>query len=85
MAFEAPGSATGFYRKARTRRGAVDDGRAEIDDRTSTIRRSRKSSFQSVRKSVRQNVRECANYWSEWQDLNLRPPRPERGALPPLP
>ena len=19
--------------------------------------------------------------WSEWQDLNLRPPRPERGAL----
>jgi hypothetical protein len=20
-------------------------------------------------------------YWSEWQDLNLRPPRPERGAL----
>jgi hypothetical protein len=23
----------------------------------------------------------CAKYWSEWQDLNLRPPRPERGAL----
>ena len=22
------------------------------------------------------------NDWSEWQDLNLRPPRPERGALP---
>src|SRR5207302_6980699 len=21
-------------------------------------------------------------YWSEWQDSNLRPPRPERGALP---
>jgi hypothetical protein len=21
-------------------------------------------------------------YWSEWQDFNLRPPRPERGALP---
>jgi hypothetical protein len=20
--------------------------------------------------------------WSEWQDLNLRPPRPERGVLP---
>ena len=20
--------------------------------------------------------------WSEWQDSNLRPPRPERGALP---
>lgn len=23
-----------------------------------------------------------ANTWSEWQDSNLRPPRPERGALP---
>ena len=23
-----------------------------------------------------------AGYWSEWQDLNLRPPRPERGDLP---
>ena len=23
-----------------------------------------------------------AGEWSEWQDLNLRPPRPERGALP---
>src|SRR3982751_2719238 len=23
-----------------------------------------------------------ARKWSEWQDLNLRPPRPERGALP---
>jgi hypothetical protein len=23
-----------------------------------------------------------AKYWSERQDLNLRPPRPERGALP---
>jgi hypothetical protein len=24
----------------------------------------------------------CQETWSEWQDLNLRPPRPERGALP---
>jgi hypothetical protein len=24
----------------------------------------------------------CRESWSEWQDLNLRPPRPERGALP---
>jgi hypothetical protein len=24
----------------------------------------------------------CSRKWSEWQDLNLRPPRPERGALP---
>src|ERR1700720_4072214 len=23
----------------------------------------------------------CRESWSEWQDLNLRPPRPERGAL----
>ena len=26
--------------------------------------------------------RKRGNEWSEWQDLNLRPPRPERGALP---
>src|ERR1051326_5469405 len=26
--------------------------------------------------------RPAAERWSEWQDLNLRPPRPERGALP---
>jgi hypothetical protein len=24
-----------------------------------------------------------ASRWSEWQDLNLRPPRPERGAQSP--
>src|SRR6267154_3522149 len=24
----------------------------------------------------------CLISWSEWRDLNLRPPRPERGALP---
>ena len=24
----------------------------------------------------------CEESWSEWQDLNLRPPRPERSALP---
>jgi hypothetical protein len=27
-------------------------------------------------------VCESLSAWSEWQDLNLRPPRPERGALP---
>jgi hypothetical protein len=28
------------------------------------------------------DVEISAKSWSEWQDLNLRPPRPERGALP---
>ncbi len=28
------------------------------------------------------NIEISGKYWSEWQDLNLRPPRPERGALP---
>jgi hypothetical protein len=35
--------------------------------------------YLSVKLSVRRNFAKC---WSEWQDLNLRPPRPERGALP---
>jgi hypothetical protein len=29
----------------------------------------------------RRSITHC-NPWSEWQDSNLRPPRPERGALP---
>ena len=36
-------------------------------------------------KSVGYREEQIAKYlffWSEWQDLNLRPPRPERGALP---
>jgi hypothetical protein len=33
---------------------------------------------------VKHSVRGCEieEVWSEWQDLNLRPPRPERLALP---
>lgn len=36
----------------------------------------------SVGITVGAAIRNRANDWSEWQDLNLRPPRPERGALP---
>src|SRR5262245_66529061 len=36
----------------------------------------------SVGETVGIDVSEGAKCWSEWQDLNLRPPRPERGALP---
>src|SRR5262245_29329847 len=36
----------------------------------------------SVGETVGIDVSEDAKCWSEWQDLNLRPPRPERGALP---
>src|SRR5437762_13847466 len=32
--------------------------------------------------SVGADALRSAKYWAEWQDLNLRPPRPERGALP---
>ena len=32
--------------------------------------------------ALRERNREFCGKWSEWQDLNLRPPRPERGALP---
>ena len=27
----------------------------------------------------------CEESWSEWQDLNLRPPRPERGSMGSIP
>jgi hypothetical protein len=38
--------------------------------------------FQSIGETVGLALSEGAKYWSEWQDLNLLPPRPERGALP---
>ena len=38
--------------------------------------------FVSVGETVGITFFGCAKCWSEWQDLNLRPPRPERGALP---
>jgi integrase len=37
---------------------------------------------ETVAEAVAEKERISAKYWSEWQDLNLRPPRPERGALP---
>jgi hypothetical protein len=33
------------------------------------------------RETVPVSILNSAKYWSEWQDLNLRPPRPERGAF----
>jgi hypothetical protein len=36
----------------------------------------------SVTQPVTVRSLESAKCWSEWQDLNLRPPRPERGVLP---
>ncbi|MFY9771715.1 MAG: hypothetical protein WAK04_15985, partial [Xanthobacteraceae bacterium] len=33
----------------------------------------------SVPEVVPDATDDLAKYWSEWQDLNLRPPRPERG------
>jgi hypothetical protein len=35
----------------------------------------------SVGETVGIDVSDAAKCWSEWQDLNLRPPRPERGYL----
>src|SRR5262249_9056254 len=37
---------------------------------------------ETVPQSVPLTIEISAKCWSEWQDLNLRPPRPERGALP---
>ena len=36
----------------------------------------------SVGETVGIDVSDGAKCWSEWQDLNLRPPRPERGVPP---
>jgi hypothetical protein len=36
----------------------------------------------SVPEVVPDWMENLAKYWSEWQDLNLRPPRPERGSGP---
>ena len=38
--------------------------------------------FETVPQSVPVIVSISPKYWSEWQDLNLRPPRPERGRTP---
>src|SRR6516225_10073022 len=38
--------------------------------------------LEGVAQGVAEAAGISANIWSEWQDLNLRPPRPERGALP---
>ena len=40
------------------------------------------ASDETVPQSVPVDFGISAKCWSEWQDLNLRPPRPERGALP---
>jgi hypothetical protein len=37
---------------------------------------------ENVAEAVAEKGGVSAKCWSEWQDLNLRPPRPERGALP---
>ena len=37
---------------------------------------------QGVAQVVAKSFWSSVKCWSEWQDLNLRPPRPERGALP---
>jgi hypothetical protein len=36
--------------------------------------------YSSIRMEV---INFSSDFWSEWQDLNLRPPRPERGAYQP--
>ena len=39
--------------------------------------------FKSARRQKRTSTRMCTgSFWSEQRDLNPRPPRPERGALP---
>jgi len=44
-----------------------------------------RSSREAVADPVANAIQFWAKHWSEWQDLNLRPPRPERGYLPTAP
>ncbi len=53
----------------RFRRLALQTNKSQVDEPRET-----------VPQSVPVNTLISAKCWSEWQDLNLRPPRPERGA-----
>jgi hypothetical protein len=46
-----------------------------------TGKRAYPGSRQGVAQGVAGDFDLSAKCWSEWQDLNLRPPRPKRGAL----
>jgi hypothetical protein len=47
------------------------------------MRKARRNrTYVSVGIFVGSRLRKSSRCWSEWQDLNLRPPRPERGARP---
>src|SRR5262249_33341764 len=55
-------------------------GRTSADRSSSSIYEY--TPCETVPQSVPPTIEISAKCWSEWQDLNLRPPRPERGALP---
>ncbi len=40
------------------------------------------SSREALAHPLARQLEISAKWWSEWQDLNLRPPHPERGSLP---
>jgi hypothetical protein len=74
-------------RAARSEAGASKVGAAHfrrLPDLASTnaVPSSSREALADVLAAEREILDKC---WSEWQDLNLRPPRPERGALPPSP
>jgi hypothetical protein len=64
-------------RGARKSSAVIDPDELEVasDHREAAAPRFR-SPYQAPQLTLMQKS------WSEWQDLNLRPPRPERGALP---
>jgi hypothetical protein len=64
-----PGRSSPFMQ--RFRRLASQTNKLQVDEPRET-----------VPQSVPVNILISAKCWSEWQDLNLRPPRPERSALP---
>ena len=83
-----PTSAGGINRLISARAAAQSDGKEaealglRFSLRTGVDRRREFITVSFVPHYWPRRRSEVQESWSEWQDLNLRPPRPERGALP---
>jgi hypothetical protein len=74
--------------QAQIRFSDVPDVRGRLPGAGAAAAIGQKGRFVSVAETladlteVQNQTKNSNDYWSEWQDLNLRPLRPERSALP---